>query len=215
MCGPIAMMLPVDRKNPAKQTLQIMVYHIGRLSAYALMGLVFGIIGKGLLLAGIQQRFSIVAGVLMIAIIVLPEKTVARYNFSKPVHRLISNIKTTLGSQFRKSGTKALYITGLMNGFLPCGLVYAALFGALAMQNPTEGTLYMILYGLGTVPLMSAVVYMAGLLKNSTRSAFSKAVPFLGILIGMLFIARGLALDIPYISPDNLSLYIQKAPNCK
>ena len=56
MCGPIAMMLPVDRNNQAKKTLQIITYHIGRLTAYATIGLLFGLLGKGFFLAGMQQK---------------------------------------------------------------------------------------------------------------------------------------------------------------
>ena len=74
MCGPIAMMLPVDRQNPTKKAIQILLYHAGRLTAYATLGLLFGLLGKGLYLAGLQQRFSVVLGILMILIALIPEK---------------------------------------------------------------------------------------------------------------------------------------------
>lgn len=215
MCGPIAMMLPVDRKNPAKQTLQLLLYHAGRLAAYGSLGLVFGMLGRGFYLAGFQQEFSIITGIIMITIILLPEKLFASYNFSKPVYRIIANIKAGLGNQFRKRSLKALFITGLLNGFLPCGLVYAALFGAIAMQSTSLGIAYMVLYGIGTIPLMSLVVYSAGFIKNSSRALFSKAVPYMVVLVGMLFIVRGLGLDIPFISPSSLNLFVQQAPHCK
>ncbi|MNK08473.1 hypothetical protein D3C87_264110 [compost metagenome] len=215
MCGPIAMMLPVDRNDPAKKTLQIFTYHIGRLTAYSTLGLVFGIMGKGLYLAGLQQEMSIIAGIIMICIVMIPERLFSKYNFSKPVYKIISKVKTGLGAQFRKRSYKALFITGLLNGFLPCGLVYAALFGAIAMQSEMLATLYMLLYGLGTVPLMSAVVYASALLKNPLRNSFSKIIPYAAVFIGMLFIVRGLGLDIPNLSPGNLSLFVQEVPNCK
>jgi sulfite exporter TauE/SafE len=215
MCGPIAMMLPVDRDNPAKRAIQILLYHTGRITAYGSLGLVFGILGKGFYLAGMQQHLSIIAGVVIITIALVPEKIFARYNFSKPVYKVISNIKTSLGSQFRKRGAKALFITGLLNGYLPCGLVYAALFGAIAMQSETLGTAYMMLYGVGTIPLMSAVVYVSGFLKNSARSTVAKIVPYAAIVIGILFIVRGLGLSISYVSPGTMNLYITEQPHCK
>ena len=46
MCGPIAFMLPVDRTNTYKKVSQITIYHVGRLLAYSLIGLIFGLIGK-------------------------------------------------------------------------------------------------------------------------------------------------------------------------
>lgn len=215
MCGPIAMMLPVDRANPTRQTLQLLLYHTGRIVAYGSLGLLFGTLGRGFYLAGMQQEFSVLTGFVMILIAVIPEKTLAGYNFSKPVYRIISNIKTALGSQFRKRGYKAFFITGLLNGYLPCGLVYAALFGAIAMQSAGFGVLYMMLYGAGTIPLMSLVVYSAGFIKNSMRKAFSKVVPYMVVCVGMLFILRGLGLGIPYVSPSNISLYVTEAPHCK
>jgi len=214
MCGPIAMMLPVDRHNPVKKTAQLFLYHFGRITAYASLGLAFGILGKGIYLAGLQQQLSIISGLIMIAIVMIPEKIFARYNFSKPVYKLIANIKRTLGSQFRNRSNKALFITGLLNGFLPCGLVYAALFGAVAMQSETLGTLYMVLYGIGTIPLMSAVVYVSGVLKNPFRNSVNKIVPYAAVFVGMLFIIRGLGLSIPYLSPGTMSLFIGSTRNC-
>jgi sulfite exporter TauE/SafE len=116
MCGPIAMMLPVDHSNPAKKAAQILLYHSGRLTAYSFLGLLFGILGRGFYLAGLQQYISIIAGIIMIIIVMLPEKIVARYNFSKPVYKIIASIKSGLGNQFRKRSSKALFITGLLNG---------------------------------------------------------------------------------------------------
>lgn len=214
MCGPIAMMLPVNRSNPAKKVVQIMLYHIGRLSAYATLGLVFGILGKGFYMAGIQQSISIIVGIFMITIAVVPERIFMKYNFSKPVYKVISNVKSSLGNQFKRKSPDALFTIGLLNGFLPCGLVYAALFGAIAMQNVTLSVTYMLLYGLGTIPMMSAVVYISNILSTPIRSKMQKMIPIVTVIIGTLFILRGLGLDIAYISPSNLSLFVQANANC-
>jgi hypothetical protein len=214
MCGPIALMLPVDRKNPAKKIVQIVTYHVGRLAAYATIGLVFGLIGKGFFLAGMQQKLSIFIGISIIVVILIPERTFAQYNFSKPVFKLISKIKTNLGSQFKNKSYKSLFTIGLLNGFLPCGMVYVALFGAIAMQSASLGVLYMILFGLGTVPMMSSVVYLNSFLTIPIRNKIQKAIPYVGVIIGVLFILRGLGLGIPYVSPTNMSLFVQENPNC-
>lgn len=215
MCGPIAMMLPVDHNNPAKKTTQLLTYHLGRITAYMTLGLVFGLLGKGLFLAGMQQQLSIVIGILMIAFVLVPEKVFARYNFSKPVYRLLSHLKTKLGSQFKKRTFKALFTIGLLNGFLPCGLVYVALFGAIAMQNEVMGVGYMFLYGLGTIPMMSMITYVSAFLTVPVRNKIQKIIPIVTICIGMLFIMRGLGLDIPFVSPSNMSLFVQPETICK
>lgn len=214
MCGPIAMMLPVDRNNSVKKVTQILTYHMGRLTAYAMIGFLFGLLGKGLFLAGIQQELSLFIGIMMILIIAIPERIFAEYNFSKPLYHIISYVKTALGSQFKNRSYSSLFTIGLLNGFLPCGLVYIALFGAIAMQSVSLGIFYMILFGLGTVPMMSSVVYVNSLLTVSFRSKIQKVIPYVAILIGILFIFRGLGLGIPYVSPSDLNLFVQQQPNC-
>lgn len=214
MCGSIAMMLPLDRNNPTKKAFQILLYHAGRLTDYASIGFVFGLLGKGFFMVGIQQQLSIFIGVAMIFMVLVPEKRLSNYNFSKPIFKILSKVKTKLGNQFRKKSPKAIFTIGLLNGFLPCGLVYVALFGAIAMQSVSYGILYMILFGLGTIPLMSSVLYLNTFLTLSIRNKIQKAIPYAGVCIGILFILRGLGLGIPYISPSSFSLFVQATPNC-
>jgi sulfite exporter TauE/SafE len=214
MCGPIAMMLPVDRTNEAKKSAQIITYHLGRLTAYATIGLLFGLLGRVFFLAGLQQKMSIFIGVAMILVVLIPEKTISKYNFSKPVYKIISKIKSSLGSHFKNKNYKSLFLIGLLNGFLPCGMVYVALFGAMAMQSAGLGVLYMLLFGLGTVPLMTFVVYINSIITVSFRNRIQKIIPYVAVLIGVLFILRGLGLGIPYLSPSNMSLFVQQTPNC-
>ena len=214
MCGPIAMMLPVDHKNPTKKALQILTYQLGRITAYGMLGFIFGLLGRGLFVAGFQQRLSIVVGVLMIIIALVPDRVFDQYNFSKPIYKLISNIKSKLGEQFKRKSPDALFTIGFLNGLLPCGMVYAALFGAIAMQNTMLSVSYMLLYGLGTIPLMSAVVYATSFITQPFRNKIQKVIPLVTILIGTLFILRGLGLNIDYISPSTMDLFVQANANC-
>ena len=214
MCGPIALMLPVERNIPSKKVIQIITYHLGRLSAYATIGFLFGLLGKGFFLAGLQQKLSIFMGIAMIVVILIPEKVFAKFNFSKPVFKLISKIKTTLGSQFKNKSYQSLFTIGLLNGLLPCGMVYVALFGAIALQSEGFGVIYMLLFGLGTIPMMSSVVYLNSLLTIPMRNKISKTIPYVSICIAILFVLRGLGLGIPYVSPSNMSLFVQANPNC-
>ena len=214
MCGPIAMMLPVDRNNEAKKVTQIITYHIGKLTAYGILGLIFGLLGRSFYLAGMQQQLSIIVGVLMIVVALVPEKVFAKYNFSKPVYKIISKVKSNLGQQFKNKSYKSLFTIGLLNGFLPCGMVYVAIFGAIAMQSVSLGVLYMLLFGIGTIPMLTAVIYISNVLSFSFRGTLQKIIPVVAVVIGMLFIIRGLGLDIPYLSPSNMSLFVQPEANC-
>ncbi len=214
MCGPIALMLPVDRQDKVRKTYQIILYHAGRLYSYGALGLIFGLIGRSLYLAGIQQRLSVVIGVLMIAVALIPERVFARYNFSKPIYQIISWVKSSLGKQFKNKSNKSIFIIGVLNGFLPCAMVYIAVFGALATQSVTQGIIYMLLFGLGTIPLMSLVIYFSAFIRNNIGKRFARVIPYVIVVFGILFILRGLGLGIPFISPSNLQLFVNENANC-
>ncbi|WP_298238910.1 sulfite exporter TauE/SafE family protein [uncultured Algibacter sp.] len=201
MCGPIAFMLPVDRTNTVKKISQISIYHIGRLLAYSLIGLVFGLIGKSLFIFGYQQQLSIIIGVLMILVVIIPQNIFNKYNFSKPIYKAISKVKSALGSALKKKTMDTFLTIGFLNGFLPCGLVYMALFAAIAGGNAASGSLYMVVFGLGTIPLMTTAIYFSNFLKGTARQRIQKAIPVFVVCIGALFILRGLGLGIPYLSP--------------
>ncbi len=201
MCGPIAFVLPVDRSNNIKKFFQIFLYHFGRLLAYSSIGLFFGILGKSLNLFGIQQKLSILVGVLMIVLILIPNQTLNKYNFSKPIYKGVSKVKNALGAALKKKTPDTFLTIGFLNGFLPCGLVYMAVFGAIASGHILEGGLYMFLFGLGTIPLMTIAVYAGNFLKGKARRHIQKAIPVFIVVIGLLFIIRGLGLGIPYLSP--------------
>ncbi|MEM9679627.1 MAG: sulfite exporter TauE/SafE family protein [Bacteroidota bacterium] len=201
MCGPIAFMLPVDRSHSSRKVMQIGLYHFGRLLAYSSIGLVFGLIGKSLYLFGVQQQLSIAIGAIMIIVVLIPQHIFNRYNASKPLYKIISKLKSGLGKALKKKTNDTFLTIGFLNGFLPCGLVYMAVFGAIATANLWEGSLYMLLFGLGTIPLMTTAIYLGKFLNSTIKQRIRKAIPVVVVLIGALFILRGLGLGIPYISP--------------
>lgn len=200
MCGPIAFMLPVDRTNKVKQFFQITSYHLGRLFTYSLIGMLFGLLGKSFYFFGFQQQLSIIMGVLMILVILLP-KTFQKYNFSNGINKLVMKVKSALGKELKKKGNDTFFTIGFLNGFLPCGLVYMAVFGALTASSAFSGSIYMLLFGLGTIPLMTTVVYVGNFANGLIRKRILQAIPYVVVFIGVLFILRGLGLGIPYVSP--------------
>jgi len=214
MCGPIAFMLPVDHSNSVKKVTQITIYHLGRLLSYSIIGLVFGLIGKSLYIFGLQQQLSIIIGVLMIIVVLIPYRTFNKYNFSKPIFKIISKLKYSLGKALKKKTLDTFLTIGFLNGFLPCGLVYMALFAAIATGSTLNGSLYMLIFGLGTIPLMTTAIYFSAILKGSVRQKVQKAIPVFVILIGVLFILRGLGLGIPYISPAPIVEMASSAVEC-
>jgi len=202
MCGPIAFMLPLDHNNRLKKFFQISLYHLGRLLAYSIIGLFFGLIGKSLNIFGMQQGLSIGIGILMILLVLIPSSLFMKYNFSKPIYKIISKVKSALGKELKKKTPDTFLTIGFLNGFLPCGLVYMAVFGAIALANVMNSSMYVFFFGLGTIPLMTVVVYAGNMLKGKwIRKHIQKAIPVFVVVMGLLFILRGLGLGIPYVSP--------------
>ncbi|RXJ50092.1 sulfite exporter TauE/SafE family protein [Gelidibacter gilvus] len=214
MCGPIAFMLPVDRENSAKKVFQIFTYHFGRILAYSIIGLFFGLVGKSLYIFGLQQQLSIGIGVLMIVVVLMPTKIFNKYNFSKPIYKLISRVKRALGQAFKKKTADTFLTIGFLNGFLPCGLVYMAVFASLAMESTLKGSLYMALFGMGTIPLMTSAIYLGKFLNTKVKQRIQKAIPIFVVVIGVLFILRGMGLGIPYISPAPVVDMVQGNIEC-
>ncbi|WP_282180248.1 sulfite exporter TauE/SafE family protein [Maribacter stanieri] len=214
MCGPIAFMLPVDRTNNYKKFGQIFIYHFGRLLAYGIIGLIFGLLGKGLSIFGLQQKLSIAIGALMILVVLIPYKTFNKYNLSKPIYKIISKVKNQLGKELKKKSPDTFLTIGFLNGFLPCGLVYMALFASIAMGDALQGSLYMVLFGVGTLPLITAAIYFSNLLKGGVRQKVQRAIPVFVVIIGVLFILRGLGLGIPYVSPAPVTELASSAIEC-
>lgn len=203
MCGPIAFLLPLDRKSKSKRIAQLVSYHSGRLVTYGVIGLVFGLVGKSLNLFGVQQQLSIIIGIVMIVIVVIPSKILTRHNFSKPIYKAVAKVKSVMGVELKKKDPSTFFTIGFLNGLLPCGLVYMAVFGAIASGGSLYGALYMILFGLGTTPLMTIAIYLGNFLKGQAKQRILKVIPVFVVIIGMLFIVRGMGLGIKYISPPD------------
>lgn len=212
MCGPIAFILPVDKSDKSKMIWQTFLYHFGRLLTYSIIGLLFGLIGRGLYLSGFQQRLSILMGILMILAILVPTKILNKFNITKPLYKSIGQVKSKLGLYLKKKSNKAIFSIGFFNGFLPCGLVYMAVFGAVSSGNVLSGALYMFLFGLGTIPMMTGAVFLGNFLKISVRNKIQKAIPIFVIIIGLLFILRGMGLGVPYLSPSDAKLHLSNNP---
>jgi sulfite exporter TauE/SafE len=212
MCGPIAFALPIGGSSRFKAIFQISLYHLGRIGTYAFIGGIFGFMGRGLYLAGFQQRLSILMGIIMIAAVITPKSFFNRFYFSNKIYKIIGLLKSKLGFYLRKNSLGSLFLIGFFNGFLPCGLVYMALIGSISTGKVIDGSFYMALFGLGTIPIMSLAFAFGNFLNLGLRNKIQKAIPVFVIIIGILFILRGLGLGIPYISPPDAKLKVTGNP---
>lgn len=198
MCGPIA--LAVGGKGNHSYFQHKILYNLGRSFTYALLGLVVGSLGFSLSLAGFQQGFSILMG-LVILIFSVRYKKADQFVSLPALSGVVNWVKRHLNRFLKAGGVGAYFATGLANGLLPCGMVYMALAAALGLQSPSLGALYMFFFGLGTIPLLLVLMYSGRLISMAMRQRLQRAIPYLGAVIGIIFILRGLGLGIHGFSP--------------
>jgi uncharacterized protein len=200
MCGPIAISLQLKENSWSTRIFSSILYNLGRVLTYIFLGLIFGLLGLGIHIWGFQQWASIGVGTVMILSVAFP----VLFHGSRltgGLDRLFSGFKKFFGRFFGFRTYLSTLIIGLLNGFLPCGLVYIALAGALVSTSPLDGALYMMFFGLGTIPALLALSLLGNIFSIAFRQGVQKLIPFLIILIGILFVLRGMNLGIPYISP--------------
>lgn len=201
MCGPIALALPLPKFSNIKFILGRVIYNLGRVISYAIMGFVFGWLGQKISLWGFQQVLSIVLGATIVLFIFLPGKTKDKLLSISPVQKIISPLKISIGKLFQQKSIPSFLLIGILNGFLPCGFVYMGLAGAIAVANPVTGLLVMTFFGFGTFPAMFAVSVFGKFINTNLRLKLRKFTPVFAILFALIFIFRGLNLGIPYLSP--------------
>ena len=214
MCGPIVFLLPVDRHNKVKAGVQVGSYHLGRIFAYFLIGSLLGFLGKGFSLLGLQQYLSIGLGVVILVIVLLPATSKYLKINIAGYHRFLSKIKSQIGKNLKKKTLDTFLSLGFLNGFLPCGMVYIAVFTSLTFNSFWHSGLFMILFGLGTVPLMTTVVFVQGAIGPAFKKRLQKAAPLVLGIMACLLIVRGMGLGIPYLSPANQMATVESAMDC-
>jgi sulfite exporter TauE/SafE len=200
MCGPIALALPVGQKSLPGRVLAILAYNSGRILTYSVFGLFFGLIGQSIHFFGYQQKLSILLGVLILAALFL-SKQQGLLRLNSRLYAILQALKNKLAGQFRKQGISSLFSIGVLNGLLPCGLVYLAAAGATASGSVAKSTLFMALFGAGTLPLMFSLSFTSHLFSLKARNMIRKGMPLVIGLMAVLLILRGLNLGISYISP--------------
>lgn len=206
MCGPLLLALPPGEGGLGRQVARRLIYHSGRLLAYGGLGVAFGLLGRALGLAGVQRWVSITAGVLILAGLLAWPARVGTAFLARPVGWL----KVAFGRLLREPADSAQFLLGMLNGLLPCGLVYVACAAATAAGGGWLGFEYMVVFGLGTLPMLLGLGLAGRVVQGWLQPRLRLFVPLCLATMAALLILRGLSLGIPYLSP-NLS---GKTPAC-
>jgi sulfite exporter TauE/SafE len=199
MCGPLVMGLPIGDKKGIQKGIAISMYHVGKIATYSLLGVVFGLLGSQILINKIQQNLSVIIGVMILIyvfylIVLIPKKILSLNFFYQPIASLLSRL-------FKQNNVFLYLVIGLLNGLLPCGMVYLALTSALATQHVLQGGVLMFFFGLGTTPALLLVSFGGQMLSPVFRKKMQNYLPALLITMGLVLILRGMNLGIPYLSP--------------
>lgn len=210
MCGPLVLALP-NQSSLHKQCLNNILYQLGRILTYALLGALVGSFGKSLSFIGFQQPLSLSVGICLLIFLFLPNQLKTKLEISISHLFFTRQIKKMWAYFFKMQNSLAFFMVGIMNGALPCGLVYAALAGAMAGESALHGALFMVSFGFGTTPLLLATVSAKSLFTKKLRPYREYLLPFSLSTMAILLILRGASLDIPYLSPI---IQANEAPNC-
>ena len=200
MCGPLALALPVHKYAGVQKYIGIFLYNIGRAVTYSVLGLGFGFIGNQFRMWGLQQVISIAAGLFLLLFILSSFSITSRIGWLRKLNSFVQRSLATLLSSARNPYT--LFPIGLLNGLLPCGLVYVAIAAALATMDTWNGVLLMFSFGLGTLPVMAALMVFGHLISIPIRQKLNQAIPYVVGIMAVVLILRGMNLGIPYVSPS-------------
>lgn len=213
MCGPIALALPLDRSSMLRATAGSLSYSAGRILTYAVLGVLMGLAGKSVVIAGYQRALTLSIGIILLGLILLPSRFGAAIQPARFLSHFISRQKNGIRRLFERSSLQSLFLIGSLNGLLPCGFVYLGLAGALAAGDTLKGAGFMAAFGLGTLPAMLVLSVAGNKLSMPFRNTIRKVAPVIMALMALLFILRGLNLGIPYLSP-NLTTVTDKRHAC-
>ncbi|MEP7142643.1 MAG: sulfite exporter TauE/SafE family protein [Ferruginibacter sp.] len=201
MCGPLAFSLPLSDKSEIAKFTGSLLYNTGRIVTYSALGLLFGLAGKSFSVFGFQQGLSITAGIAILFFLFIPKRWTANSRTNNIFSIYTNKIRAILRGLFFKKNYRSLFAIGLLNGLLPCGLIYMAVAGAVVFADPFKSAGFMAAFGLGTLPVMWSVSFFGNYIGIRLRQKIRSAYPIMMGLMAGLLIIRGMGLGIPYVSP--------------
>ncbi|WP_201551070.1 sulfite exporter TauE/SafE family protein [Psychrobacter fjordensis] len=170
MCGGLVTAFGLSMKDasPAKRRALVATYHLGRLSSYALLGLIAGLIGTTvlapLMMGNSMPRILLGLVLVFVGVTMLGAPFLTKLErFGMRFWQYLSPLRQKV---FPLNTFPRALTAGLLWGFLPCGLVYGALLIAVVAHNPLNGAALMFVFGLGTIPMLVATHETVGWLRD-------------------------------------------------
>jgi uncharacterized protein len=189
MCSPLAIAV-TNLSKPA--FINRFIYNGGRILSYGFQGLIAASVGSLFEFTGLQTMLSISLGILLI---LAGFAGITSFNIpflSSAIQKSTTFIKIKLGDFIKKKTKLSLIITGTLNGLLPCGLTYMALTYCLTIINPIEGFFYMLVFGLGTLPVMLGLTTVIQTLMLKFNFSVRRLTTVTMVILGVMLISRSL-----------------------
>jgi sulfite exporter TauE/SafE len=199
MCGPLVLSMPFYSSDGHLSWRSMFEYHIGKTLMYTALGALFGVFGMGIKISGFQQVFSISFGILLL-IILFGSKLHPK--IGQMIQKLELYYNGFIGKVMKLGSGGAFIVLGLTNGIIPCGMVYVALGASVLAYSVGYGALFMALFGLGTLPVLTSIIAGRTLIRKKFSTSFIKIKNVTLLILALLFILRGMNLGIPYLSPQ-------------
>ena len=171
-----------------------LLYNFGRVFTYFFLGVLVGALGFMIKemepMLGFQVGLTVVLG-LVIILAGLQMTGLVGEGRIPGFSSFYTLLKNTMASFLKRKGKTAAFSLGVMNGFLPCPLVYGFLLVSLTAGSPHKSGLMMLAMGLGTVPAVFLVAAVHRHVSPYLRSRLSRTVPgILIIIFGVITVAR-------------------------
>jgi sulfite exporter TauE/SafE len=204
------LVIPFQILSSGRKWAALALYHFGRISIYALMGVILYSF-KSVFNPHIQQYVSIIIGALLLIAGILSFLPNTGFRNKLPWS---GYVQKKIGRFMVKPSLYGLFLAGVLNGLLPCGLVYMALAASVNAAAPIDAALSMYAFGIGTMPMLVGITIFKSRLRLQ-YSTLKKMVPAVMLFFGCLFILRGLNLGIPYLSPKvEVTAHHEVKANC-
>ncbi|MEZ4909745.1 MAG: sulfite exporter TauE/SafE family protein [Saprospiraceae bacterium] len=198
MCGPLAFGTLAHRgRNTLGLLWPTFFYNIGRVLSYSTLGVILGILGGIASLAGFQKAISISFGAILVGLALFSVNLDHLIGKQKFIKKLYNQIAGFMSSAMKKGRQIPAIQVGVINGLLPCGLVYVALMAAITLSNIWGTVGFMVFFGLGTFPAMFLVILLPTMIQGKVRMSLQRLYPILMGLTGFYLIYRGVMSKLP------------------
>ena len=211
MCGPLVLLFPLNGTSKMFGLFNSLIYQLGRVFIYVLLGLLFGAVFQIIDLKYFERYFSIGIGIVFFVLWVR-EVSMKIKTSQNSLHSIILNL---FGKVMQSKSYFGMFLGGMMNGLLPCGLVYGALLAAFGTGSTQGSMIFMLGFGLATIPSMILLSFFKNTLTINFRQKLSKMLPWWLFILGIWFLLRGLNLGIPFISPKFTGIHGRQSSCCK